>query len=125
MAAEPWLDRAPDTIRIATLNAGMVRKGAGMLVHEMARASAKGGSTQIDAVAEIILRVRPDILLLNKFDRDPAHSAQARNIRPRVVRLTYIVVTQYQKGGPRNVKWRGKPSVFTKGGIFRKSFAAV
>jgi hypothetical protein len=73
MAAEPWLDRAPDTIRIATLNAGMVRKGAGMLVHEMARASTKGGGGQIDAVAEIILRVRSDILLLNKFDRDPAH----------------------------------------------------
>jgi hypothetical protein len=68
--AEPWLDRAPDSIRIATLNAGLVRKGAGMLVHEMA-----GGSAQIDAVAEIILRVRPDILLLNKFDRDPAHRA--------------------------------------------------
>lgn len=69
-AAEPWLDRAPDTLRIATFNAGLVRKGAGMLVHEMA-----GGSAQIDAVAEIILRVRPDILLLNKFDRDPAHRA--------------------------------------------------
>jgi hypothetical protein len=69
-AAEPWLDRAPDTIRIATFNAGLVRKGASMLVHEMA-----GDSAQIDAVAEIILRVRPDILLLNKFDRDPTHRA--------------------------------------------------
>jgi len=69
-AAEPWQDRAPDTIRIATFNAGLVRKGAGMLVHEMA-----GDSAEIDAVAEIILRVRPDILLLNKFDRDPAHRA--------------------------------------------------
>ena len=68
--AEPWLERAPDTIRVATLNAGMVRKGAGMLVHQMT----KGGG-QIDAVAEIILRVRPDILLLTKFDRDPAHRA--------------------------------------------------
>ena len=68
--AEPWDDRIPGTIRIATFNAGLVRKGAGMLVHEMA-----GGSAQIDAVAEIILRVRPDILLLNKFDRDPAHRA--------------------------------------------------
>jgi hypothetical protein len=69
-AAEPWLDRAPDTIRVATFNAGLVRKGAGMLVHEMTR-----GSAQIEAVAEIILHVRPDILLLNKFDRDPAHRA--------------------------------------------------
>jgi hypothetical protein len=69
-AAEPWVVQAPDSIRIATFNAGLVRKGAGMLVHEMA-----GGSAQIDAVAEIILRVRPDLLLLNKFDRDPAHRA--------------------------------------------------
>ncbi|MGR3716061.1 MAG: endonuclease/exonuclease/phosphatase family protein [Thermohalobaculum sp.] len=68
--AEPWLERAPDAIRVATLNAGLVRKGAGMLVHEMVK-----GSAQIDAVAEIILRVRPDILLLTKFDRDPAHRA--------------------------------------------------
>lgn len=33
------------------------------------------GSAQIDAVAEIILQVRPDILVLQKFDRDPAHRA--------------------------------------------------
>jgi hypothetical protein len=41
-----------------------------MLVNEMTK-----GSPQIDAVAEIILRVRPDILVLNKFDRDPARRA--------------------------------------------------
>ena len=68
--AEPWLDRAPGAIRVATLNAGLVRKGAGMLVNQMTR-----GGGQIDAVAEIILLVRPDILLLIKFDRDPEHRA--------------------------------------------------
>jgi hypothetical protein len=68
--AEPWQEKAPDSIRIATFNAGLVRKGAGMLVNEMTK-----GSPQIDAVAEIILRVRPDILVLNKFDRDPARRA--------------------------------------------------
>ena len=84
-AAEPWLDRSPDTIRIATFNAGLVRKGAGMLVHEM---SDKGG--QIDAVAEIILRVRPDVLLLKKFGRDPEHRALtgfAERLRAGVVGL--------------------------------------
>jgi hypothetical protein len=35
----------------------------------------EGPSAQADTVAEIILRVRPDILLLQKFDRDPAHRA--------------------------------------------------
>ena len=74
-AAEPWLDRAPNTVRIATFNAGLVRKGAGMLVHEMGAGGKAGKSGQIDAVAEIILRVRPDILLLNKFDADPSHRA--------------------------------------------------
>jgi endonuclease/exonuclease/phosphatase family metal-dependent hydrolase len=69
-AAEPWEVRTPESIRIATFNAGLVRKGAGMLVREM-----EIGSRQIDAVAEILLRVRPDILVLQKFDRDPAHRA--------------------------------------------------
>lgn len=41
-----------------------------MLVNEMAI-----GRPQIETVAEIILRVRPDILVLNKFDRDPARRA--------------------------------------------------
>jgi len=69
-AAEPWLDRAPETIRIATFNVHLARKGAGVLLREIEQ-----GSAQIDAIAEIILRVRPDILLLNELDRDPAHRA--------------------------------------------------
>jgi hypothetical protein len=69
-ADEPWEARAPDTIRIATFNAALARKGAGLLLREM-----QEGSARIDAVAEIILRVRPDILLINELDRDPAHRA--------------------------------------------------
>lgn len=69
-AADPWTEREPDTVRIASFNAGLVRRGAGLLVREMAK-----GSPQIDTVAEIVLRVRPDILVLQKFDRDPAHRA--------------------------------------------------
>jgi len=69
-AAEPWVERAPDTIRVATFNVALARKGAGLLVREM-----QEGSAQIDAVAEIVLRVRPDILLINELDRDPAHRA--------------------------------------------------
>ena len=72
-AGEAWEDRAPDSIRIATFNAGLVRKGAGLLVREMDQ-----GSPQIEAVAEIILHVRPDILVVQKFDRDPAHRALTR-----------------------------------------------
>jgi len=60
----------PGSIRVASFNVGLVRKGAGLLLREMGERS-----PQIDAVAEIILRVRPDILVLQKFDRDPAHRA--------------------------------------------------
>jgi len=71
-AEAPWETRAPDSLRIASFNAGLVRKGAGVLVREI-----EDGSKQIEAVAEIVLRVRPDILVLQKFDRDPAHRALA------------------------------------------------
>lgn len=69
-AAEPWEARAEGAVRVAVFNAGLVRKGAGLLAAEV-----EAGSPQVDAIAEIVLRVRPDILLLIKFDRDPAHRA--------------------------------------------------
>lgn len=72
-AAEPWEARAPGSVRLATFNAAMARQGAGVLAAEIAK-----GSAQIAAVAGIILRVRPDILVLTEFDRDPAHLALAR-----------------------------------------------
>lgn len=71
-AAEPWEDRAAGSVRVATLNAALGRPGAGLLLREMA-----AGSAQIDAIAEIVLRVRPDILLVTKFDRDPEGRALA------------------------------------------------
>ena len=64
-AAGLLLDRAPDTIRIATFNANLNRKGAGVLIQDMAKRD-----PQILAVAEIILLVRPDILLINEIDHD-------------------------------------------------------
>ena len=72
-AADPWQDRAPESIRIAGFNAALSRRGAGLLAEEMT-----GPSPQVEAVAEIILRVRPDILVLFEFDRDPAHLALTR-----------------------------------------------
>lgn len=53
-------------IRIATFNASLSRRDAGALVQELRT----GGSAQIDAVAEIIQRVRPDVLLINEIDHD-------------------------------------------------------
>lgn len=64
-AADP---APPDkgVIRIAAFNAALYRKYAGLLAQEMRL----GGSEQIDAVAEIIQRVRPHIILINEFDYD-------------------------------------------------------
>lgn len=70
-AAEPLdLARAEGAVRIATFNASLSRRGAGMLVRDLAE-----GSDQVAAVVEIVLTVRPDILLLNELDHDPAGRA--------------------------------------------------
>lgn len=53
------------SIRIASFNANLNRKGAGVLIHHI-----KKRDPQVLAVAEIILRVRPDIILLNEIDHD-------------------------------------------------------
>lgn len=56
----------PATIRIATFNASLNRAGEG----ELRRDLASPGDAQARAVADIIRRVRPDILLLQEFDFD-------------------------------------------------------
>lgn len=55
-----------DAIRVATFNTQLGRRGAGLLVNDVRKRDA-----QVLAIAEIILRTRPDILLLTKFDHDP------------------------------------------------------
>ena len=51
---------------LATFNASLNRKGAGVLLKQVRDAKHK----QILAVAEIIQQVRPDILLINEIDYD-------------------------------------------------------
>jgi hypothetical protein len=53
-------------IRIATFNCSLNRASLGALRHDLATP----GNAQAGAVAEIIQRVRPDILLLEEFDHD-------------------------------------------------------
>lgn len=57
---------SPPPIRIATFNCSFNRASPGELRRELATAD----SAQARAVAEIIQRVRPDILLLQEFDYD-------------------------------------------------------
>ena len=67
--AEP--DRT--ALRIATFNIAMGRQEPGAL----AAALASGSDPRLLQVAEILQRVRPDIVLLNEFDYDPAIDAAA------------------------------------------------
>ena len=59
-------DRPAGRIRIATFNCSLNRASPGALRHDLATPD----NTQAKTVAEIIQRVRPDILLLQEFDYD-------------------------------------------------------
>ncbi|MGF1444743.1 MAG: endonuclease/exonuclease/phosphatase family protein [Pikeienuella sp.] len=60
------LAKPPGTVRAAQFNAALVRQGAGVLLADI-----EARDPQVLAVAEIILRTRPDILLINELDADP------------------------------------------------------
>jgi hypothetical protein len=60
------LQAAQDSVRFATFNASLNRFNTGALVTELSAP----GSAQPDTIAEIIQRVRPDVLLINEFDFD-------------------------------------------------------
>ena len=57
---------APDdkVVRFATFNASLNRNFAGQLVEDLSTTN----NAQAETVAEIIQRVRPDVLLINEFD---------------------------------------------------------
>ena len=64
MAQQP--PKPEGAIRVAAFNAAMARKGAGALIGDFGK-----DHPQIANVVEIVLRVRPDILLINEIDADP------------------------------------------------------
>src|SRR5689334_5125926 len=76
-AAAPSKQGAPASewavIRIATFNCSLNRATQG----ELRRDLATPDSAQARAVAEIIQRVRPDVLLLQEFDYDAAGASIA------------------------------------------------
>jgi hypothetical protein len=63
----------PPTIRVATFNSSLNRNSAGALRRDLASPD----NAQARNVAEIIQRVRPDILLLQEFDYDQAGESLA------------------------------------------------
>jgi len=58
-------------VRIATFNASLNRTATGELIEHLSTP----GNAQAATVAEIIQRVRPDLLLINEFDFDPDGTA--------------------------------------------------
>jgi len=86
-------DAAPQRIRIATFNASLNRATAGTLQRDLATPD----NGQARAVAEIIQRVRPDILLLQEFDHDAAGASLA------AFQANYLGVPQ---GGARPIHYR-------------------
>ena len=75
--ADGWKDdgykHKQPTVRFASFNASLNRSAAGELAAELATP----GSEQPAAVAEIIQRTRPDVLLINEFDYDASGESLA------------------------------------------------
>ncbi len=68
-----WYKQKQPTVRFASFNASLNRSAAGELAAELATP----GSEQPAAVAEIIQRTRPDVLLINEFDYDASGESLA------------------------------------------------
>lgn len=66
---------APLQVRVATYNASLNRPSDGQLAADLST----GSNAQARQVAETLQRVRPDILLINEFDYDPANPSLARD----------------------------------------------
>lgn len=62
----PWLERSAEAVRFATYNTAMNRNSEGQLLQELQA----GDCEQAQKIAEVIQRVRPDVLLLCEIDRD-------------------------------------------------------
>jgi Endonuclease/Exonuclease/phosphatase family len=59
--------KSDKVVRFATFNASLNRNAAGQALEHLSTP----GNAQADAVAEIIQRIRPDVLLINEFDFYP------------------------------------------------------
>jgi endonuclease/exonuclease/phosphatase family protein len=67
-SAPPAADeaRGRDSVRFATFNASLNRNAAGQLVADLSTTT----NAQASTIAEIIQRIRPDVVLVNEFDFD-------------------------------------------------------
>jgi endonuclease/exonuclease/phosphatase family protein len=80
------------TARLATFNASLNRSAEGELVADLSTPD----DTQAQAVAEVIQRVRPDVLLINEFDFD------AKGLAARLFQRNYLSVG---RNGARPIRY--------------------
>lgn len=73
-----------DDLRVATYNASLNRNGEGDLIADLTTTD----DAQAQAVAEIIQRTDPDVILINEFDYDPDGTAA------NLFRTNYLEVSQ-------------------------------
>ncbi|PVV27089.1 MAG: hypothetical protein B6D79_04200, partial [gamma proteobacterium symbiont of Ctena orbiculata] len=81
------------TLRFATFNASLNRSESGQLIADLST----DDNAQAKAVAEIIQRTRPDVLLLNEFDYDSSGKAV------RLFMRNYLAKSQ---NGAKRIKYR-------------------
>ena len=83
---------AQEKVRVATFNVAMNRRTEGRLIEDLQRLQ----NPQAKKVAEIIQRVRPDVLLLNEFDYDAEGKAA------KLLQENFLAVSQ---GGQKPLKY--------------------
>lgn len=111
-------------LRVATFNASLNRMAAGELVAELATSTT---SPQARQIAEIIQRVRPDVVLLNEFDFDDAGQAALR-FHDNYLRVSqngadpldygYVFTSTVNTGTPSGVDLDGNGTVGGPGDAF-------
>ncbi len=94
-------------LRVATFNASLNRDKAGELIEALST----GDHEDIKTVAEIIQRVRPDVLLLNEFDGDNQGSPGS-SLAARLFQDNYLSVSQHE-AEPMNYRYVYVPTVNT------------
>ena len=82
-------ERVPETVRIASFNTDMNRQGAGVLVKDIA-----GRDQQVLNVAEIILRVRPHVVVSTGALPGLVALIVARMFRARTIWIDSIANTE-------------------------------
>lgn len=97
--------KAVKNVRFATYNASLNRFNAGDLLAELSAS----GSAQPSAIAEVIQRNRPDVLLVNEFDFDASGAAAA------MFQTNYLSVSQ---GGADPIEYPFRYTAPSNTGVF-------